>query len=267
MPGPRQNASGAPHTSSVGSSTVARATIKFKTSSTLLKNLFPSQSYSFAVRDTVAIARFSIESLRNIAWLGGGGYDLLALYVDGVNYTKKDGKVLQGTYCPVMFENLTDPILSGREELGMPKVFSDIDIVKTDGDYKASVSWRGNKWAEFEWSGLQNQLPAASDCADFGKGLLIHKWIPATGQAQRGKPDADYDVFIPTYGQGPPHATRTTMKSSRSHFKIWDSSESKFPTLHHIVARLAEIPVFEILEGSLSETQEVDDLFSAQILD
>ena len=203
-----------------------------------------------------------------MAWLGGGGYDLLALYVDGVNYAKKDGEVLQGAYCPVMFENLTDPILSGREELGVPKVYSDINIVRTAGDYKASISWRGNKWAEFEWNNLQEQLPPASHYeGDTDKGLLIHKWIPATGQAQHGKPDADYDVFIPTYGRGPPNAARKTAKSSRSQFKIWDSSDTKFPTLHHIVARLAELPVFEILEGTLSETQGVDDLSSAQVLD
>ncbi len=87
--------------------------IKFKTSATLLRNMFPNSQYSFEKADTVATASFSLESLENLEWLGGRGYDVFAFYIHGVSYKLGDGQVLKGTYCPVMFGNLADSILTG----------------------------------------------------------------------------------------------------------------------------------------------------------
>jgi hypothetical protein len=53
-------------------------------------------------------------------WLGGSGYDHLGLYIHGVEYHKKNGEIISGTYMPLLFESPTDPIVSSREELGMP---------------------------------------------------------------------------------------------------------------------------------------------------
>ena len=114
LPGPRQDSFGRTHSQSLQSSTSTKRVIKFKTSATLLRNMFPNDRYSFAKPDTVATASFSLESLENLEWLGGRGYDLFALYIHGVSYKLGDGQVLNGTYCPVMFENQTDPVSLSR---------------------------------------------------------------------------------------------------------------------------------------------------------
>jgi hypothetical protein len=37
---------------------------------------------------------------------------------------------VRGMYVPILFENLTDAIVSGREELGIPKLYSAIDKIR-----------------------------------------------------------------------------------------------------------------------------------------
>ena len=100
MPGPRQTTSGVQREST--ESTFTTASIKFKTSRTLLQNLFPhnSTSYRFKSPGTVAYASFSQTTLNKMEWLGGSGYKHLGLYIHGVEYVKKDGMAISGTCKP-----------------------------------------------------------------------------------------------------------------------------------------------------------------------
>ena len=125
MPGPRQDFHGRPHNGS--NATFKTASIKIKSSRTVLENLFPNDKLRFASPDTVAHATFAATQLDNLEWLGGRGYSHFGLYIHGVQYTKDNGETVTGTYLPLLFENLTDPILSGREELGFPKLFAELD--------------------------------------------------------------------------------------------------------------------------------------------
>ncbi len=288
MPGPRQDFHGNSHLSSLSSSSSSiTATIQFKTSATLLRTLFPNPSYRFNKPDTVTRASFSVQTLKNMAWLGGGSYDLLGFYIHDVQYTTRSGETLHGSYCPVMFENLTDPILSGREELGYPKLYSDISITpRNDGDasdVEARIGWRGAEWATFRWRGLRDQAQQQPSSAvvsqngahqedDDGKdnnsheeGMFVHKCIPASDGAERGKhrADVEYDVFIPASKTGVTR-TKRVRKAEHADFKFEDLGFQRLPTLHHIVSRLAEIPVFEVVEASIVEADGVGDMSGAR---
>lgn len=293
MPGPRQTSEGNSHQSSSSSSSSITALIKFKTSATLLRTLFPNSSYRFNKPDTVALASFTVQTLQNMAWLGGGSYDLLGFYIHDVEYTARSGETLHGSYCPVMFENLTDPILSGREELGYPKLYSDISITaRNDGDgdsssVEARIAWRGTDWARFRWQGLRDhahQQPNSAEASENGshqnddgeanknnhrqEGILVHKCIPSSDKAERGKrrADAEYDVFIPA-SDTVETRTKRIRQAEHAEFKFEDIGFKKLPTLHHIVSRLAEIPVFEIVEASIVEADGVGDLAGARRLE
>lgn len=267
LPGPRQDAFGRSQRQSLRNSTATKASMKFKTSSTILRNLFPNERYSFEKRDTVAVASFSLQSLANMAWLGGGGYDLLALYIHDVCYRQHNGQIVKGTFCPVMFENLADPILSGREELGVPKMFSDIEISRSSTSCRATLSWRGAQWAEFQWKTLKEDTTTMDQAEDPIGGLLVHKYIPATGRKGPQDADANYAVFIPEEpGVSTIKSKSVTIKSDLG-VKITDLGWQKLPTLHPIVRRLSEIPIFEFLEGGLTGYQGVSDLAGAQRLD
>ncbi|SLM35927.1 Acetoacetate decarboxylase beta barrel domain [Lasallia pustulata] len=303
MPGPRQTSTGQTHSLTFPSSSSTTATIKFKTSATLLRTLFPNTSYRFHKTDTVALASLSVQTLSNLDWLAGGSYDLLALYVHGVEYTTSTGEKLSGSYCPVMFENLTDPILSGREELGFPKLFSDIHVTTTasDGDgsergssgggkCEARISWRGAEWATFSWSGLKDQSsPMQADGTttvtdpkggakeeeeeeeEEQQGLFVHKCIPSSSLTPHHQEphlralDAEYDVFVPSYKlDGGVKKTRT-QKAEHAAFEIKGGlGWEKLPTLQHIVGWMADMPVFEVVETRIVQADGVGDLSGAR---
>ena len=270
MPGPRQDHTGVPRDGH--DSTSITASIKFKTSRTVLQNLFPTgrKDLSFKNPGTVAYASITTTTLDKMAWLGGGGYSFWALWIHGVQYTKQDGSVVTGNYLPIMFENLTDPIVSGREELGMPKLFSDIDVRKTQTNYAITTSWRGATWGAFNLSNLkemestQNAVASVSG-SDEDATQIVYRYMPTVGSENKGRAAEEYFAAV--------HLAEE--KTAPKLLRCWETSSAtinidgslgwnKLPTLSHIVERLAEVPVYEIVGAKVTESVGVSDLASCR---
>lgn len=248
MPGPRQDSIGRPVDAPNG--TFKTTSIRFKTSSTYLQTLFPTPAFRFARPGTVVEATFQVNELDNLPWLGGGGYRYAALRIHGVQYTKKDGSTVFGSYLPILFENLADPIVSGRDELGMPKLFADIQGDKQENSLEISLSWRG---AEFVRLKLDNLKPASPDSEKAGPppspfapppapedGELVYQYVPAVGKP--GTSDAEYPVFLPYKGSTTERVVERTLSSSDASLSFQAGDRKSLPTLYHISAALAEIP-------------------------
>ena len=84
---------------------------------------------------------------RAVDWLAGGGYNLITVGVPAA-YTHEEER-LEGLFVLVIWENKTAPILAGREQSGMPKVFAEIedhhqlgDRVFTNASYEGSAFLR-----------------------------------------------------------------------------------------------------------------------------
>jgi hypothetical protein len=265
FPGPRQTFQGAPRTAT--HSTFTTASIKFKTSRTLLENLFPSASFRFKSPGTIAHASFSQTTLNKMEWLGGTGYRHLGLYIHGVEYTKKDGTVLDGTYLPLLFESLTDPIVSGREELGMPKIYCSIDLWRREHSYRVQAGWQGVNFGTLQLEGLREVDPAEDKGTIGGEddqGIFAYKYIPAVGE--RGKADAEYATFVPHAEEAKvvPSTVKRVYKAERASFKFEGLDWDALPTLHHVVSRLEELPVYEVVSAKVVEGVGVPDVSSAR---
>ncbi|KAJ5218220.1 uncharacterized protein N7498_000319 [Penicillium cinerascens] len=266
LPGPRQDGWSYPRPNGLSGALSTVATITFKTSGTLLRNLLPSPAYSLISPDTVAEASVSVQSIQGLPWLSGKGYELITFRFHGVQYCRQDGSTIQGSYCPVLFENLTDPILTGREELGWPKLFSDIVVQQpSDAEYHAVVSWNRVQWASVSMTTLQEQAVEGprkvNDTALPGRDcLLVHKYIPTTtDQPCREMADADYAVLV----KMSPPVVKRRLRTSAARFKITARGEQELPTLYPIVNRLAELPVFEIVDSTVEVVQGMDDFSTA----
>jgi hypothetical protein len=246
--------------------------IRFRSSRTYLQNLLP-KGFAFTSPATVASASISCTTLDGMTWLGGGGYDHLGLYIHGINYTKQDGSKVFGTYMPVLFENAADPIITGRDELGMPKIFADIDVQEQDAGKgaKISIGWRGMQFGSFEISDLSNVKPVVNGHAEAPprgpgppppppeQGQFHLRYVPAVGQP--GKTDAEYPVFVPKPESAGEPAESFASKTASFSFQSGDWQ--KLPTLHHIAEWLAEMPVYGVEEAKLVKTSSVSDLSSA----
>ncbi|KAL2847477.1 hypothetical protein BJY01DRAFT_234284 [Aspergillus pseudoustus] len=265
MPGPRQDFEGNSRLGRSTKSTFQTTSIRFTTSRTLLQNLLPNDSYSFATASTVATASISQTLLNGMDWLGGGGYRHLGLYIEGVQYKKTDGEIVNGTYLPILFESLTDPIVSGREEIGMPKLYSAIDANERDGSYYLQASWRGAVWGRLRWEDLEDEDPAAHSVPADG-GLLLHRYVPKVGAESKGEAEVEYPVFVPNADESKLVVSKVTRvrTAKKAGFEIDGLSWKALPTLHHIISRLAEIPVDEILSAKVVEGEGVPDVSSAR---
>ncbi len=267
MPGPRQTHFGHPRQAT--ESTFTTASIKFKTSRTMLQNLFPhtSSSYRFKSPGTVAYASFSQTTLNKMEWLGGSGYRHLGLYIHGVEYVKKDGTIISGTYMPLLFESLTDPTVSGREELGMPKLYTSIDIHRRASSYRINTGWEGAIWGNFTWEGLVESDQSAESGKISGEdddGILVYRYIPKVGRENKGQAEAEYPVFVPYAEDFPTPRPQRVWKATKPSFKLDALDVDALPTLHHIIERLAELPVYEIVSGKVVEGVGVPDVAAAR---
>jgi hypothetical protein len=257
------------------------ASVKFKSSRTVLENLFPTEKLKFAVADTVAYATFAVTQLDNLEWLGGRGYSHFGLYIHGVQYTKDNGDTVTGTYLPVLFENLADPILSGREELGFPKLYCDLNLKKNGQSWTLDAGWMSSKFCSLTITGLEASPATNSDnaaqTASSGQkapsaneeGMFFQKYVPATGSLdskERGQADVDYTAFLP-YDEGANAVEKkieSTQKASSAEIEFDALDWKALPTLHHIVARLKEIPVYKVVEAKVVEGTGVSDVGGAR---
>ncbi|KAF2113756.1 hypothetical protein BDV96DRAFT_601233 [Lophiotrema nucula] len=276
MPGPRQEFGGNARDGTAA--TFSTASIRFKTSKTLLQSLLPADAYSFTGLGTVVEASFSVTTLDNLGWLGGRGYSHFGLYIHGVQYKKVNGKIVQGTYLPILFENLADPILSGREELGMPKLFCDLSVKKEGDSSRMEAGWMGSKFCDITLDGFQGHVEQAragengqAPSQQKNEGLLWHKYVPKTGprgSKERGTADVSHAVFLPNEEEAKTVEKKIvkTVKADTADIRFDALDWKKLPTLHHIVDRLAEIPIYEVVEAKLVEGTGVSDVSAARAL-
>ena len=268
MPGPRQTFEGNPR--DLAHTTVVSSSITFKTSRTVLQNLFPpgSKQFSFTSPGTVAFASISQTSLDGMQWLSGNGYDCIDIQIHGVTYTGKDSKTIQGTYVPVQWENLTDSVISGREELGMPKLYSEITRARGETTQVVSASWRGARWGSFEWIDLEevdkDAASASNRGCEFGEGILVQRYIPQVGKDNRGISEAEYTVLERFPDHSKSNVTRI-LKAKRGLISIEPGNWTILPTLHHIVSRLAEIPIYEVVDARIVEAVGVSDVETIKV--
>lgn len=300
-PGPRQ-----PLNQMAGAVSTSRQhhvtyTIRFKTSKTYLRTLLPNKRFSIATPGSFAQASIVCTTLHNLAWLGGkSGYSFCALFLHGVRYTKTDesGHV-DGAFMPVIFEDESDPIITGREELGAPKLGCSIDFSNATGSssQKITLGWRGTTFGTIDLNDLKPATASSTETESekptsggnpfappplVEQGILTWRYVPAVGEP--GKVDAEYAVLDPYddgkhqeealavdsfmeqrkaelgFDQGPLHTKSASVKFEA---KGWE----QLPTLNHVVAGLSDIPVYEILDAKAEFVPSVRDISGARRVD
>src|SRR3990172_4953528 len=131
-----------------------------------------------------------------VDFMTGGGYRLAAVSVAA----QFDGEAghLEGNYVLVMPENSTLPILTGREWLGMPKIFTDISSIRimNDGHLRCEASLWGHLLFGIDIAPPlkeQNALIRKAASAQSTKAPAFgYKYIASLN----GPPDADYPTIM-----------------------------------------------------------------------
>jgi hypothetical protein len=189
--GPRQGENGHKFTSPGSHKTITRS-VSFLTNRDQLEELLPE---GFAVRGE-PVATVSASYMTEIEWLAGRGYNTLGLTIP-VTFTGEVDRAI-GNFLAVLWENLTDPILTGREELGVSKIYCELPEPRIhQGVTHCMASWMGFKFMDMTLSDLTPASPtlAGSTTAPQEDGLLHYKYMPRTGAW--GQADAAYVTLTP----------------------------------------------------------------------
>ena len=201
--------------------------------------------------------------MKQIEWLAGRGYNTLGVTFPAV--FQGDVDRAEGQFLAVLWENLADPIISGREELGFSKVYCELPEPNVlVGGMKCQASWLGFTFLDLK---VQNLTPQSRDQIDdfvagqAGDGRLHYKYIPRTGQW--GEADAAYAVLTPAATPNQVIEERSVGEGTvRFHSATWE----QLPTLFHIVNTLGALEIKEYLGASVTKTVGLKDFSDQRIL-
>lgn len=260
--GPRRGPDGIKFACKDGSESTTYA-VSFLSDKAQLENLIPE---GFQIRgEPVVTVAFS--QLRKLEWLAGRGYNVLGVTLP-VTFTGKVDRA-KGELLTVLWENLCDPIITGREELGFSKIYCELpEPVTYNGVTEGTASWLGFKFMDLKIQDLKS-VPAAefpkpvnNRSADGAwNGLLHYKYMPKSFVP--GSADAAYTVLTPA--EMPNRAVQEISKGTgqvKFHRARWED----MPTQYTIVNALADLEIKEWRGGTIMKTQGSKDLSDQRIL-
>jgi len=184
------------------------------------------------------VVNVSYSMNRSIDWLAGGSYNIIGVNVPA---TYKGVEKVSGSYPLVLWENLTDPILTGREAQGIPKIYGDIEDHQVSGDsWRTSLSRNGHKILDLRASSMKPVAPAALENLKklFSHGVMLGwKYIPNENFSGAA---LSYATAFPTGS-----SLREAWNAEGGlewHRQTW----SQNPTQSHIVNAMQSLPIKEI---------------------
>ncbi|MFC1937994.1 acetoacetate decarboxylase family protein, partial [Chloroflexota bacterium] len=101
-----------------------RWSVSFLTNREQLDQLLP-EGFEVGAEPVVTV---EAAYMTNIDWLAGRGYNVLGVTFPAVFKGEKDH--VSGNFLSVMWENLCDPIICGREEIGWSKIYAELPTPK-----------------------------------------------------------------------------------------------------------------------------------------
>ncbi|GHJ83751.1 hypothetical protein NliqN6_0153 [Naganishia liquefaciens] len=253
--GPRQGPDGKRFTT-WGESEVHLTSIVYDCERASLQALLPT-GYEIDTEISQPTVLFEAMNLRNLPWLAGRGYNTFGVYANDV-VCKNSKEPVKASYLLVLFENCCDPIITGREELGFPKVWAELpDPITEDGKLIHTASWLGTEFIKLSVPNIEER-PIEESPSMFKRpytmptveGLLHHRYVPSVGEP--GKHDASYPIFVPGAGDRKPPITRfATMSESTvqdCRLEITRHPWERLPTIGNIVDGLANLQLGKVRE-------------------
>lgn len=188
---------------------------------------------------------------KEVDWLAGRGYNMIGVNA-AVKFNGKEDQ-LEGALALVMWESLTDPILTGREIKGVPKIYADIpDHQVINGEWRANASHFSNRIVQITAGDLtaltSEQIVEAKKSVAGKNHWMGWKYIP--------NPDGvgaaiSHPTLFPTEFE-------TTEAWTGKGTVEWEHlTWEQNPTQYHIVNALAELPNLGVVYSAVSKGSSV----------
>ena len=235
------------------------ASVSFLTDGAHLERLLPP-GFALVGEPVVTV---EIQYYTQLEWLAGRGYNTLGIRFPARFDGKRDH--VQGGFLAVLWENLADPILSGRDELGFAKLYCDLPPPRQfRGEEHYFAEWLGHRFIDMSIGGLVEApkaalpLPGLSGGND---GTLHYKYVPRTGAW--GEADLAYACLTPGTGS---HMQVLSAWRGEGRVAFHPTNWEQMPTQFQVVSALAALPQLEPRGASLLETKGGKDLSDQRAL-
>src|SRR5262245_36880635 len=254
-PGPRQMPAEA-NADSTKSPQKTLISASFLTERSTLEQLIPER-FTLAGEPVVTI---EFHYMTDIDWLAGRGYTMIHVWWP-VTFNGERDRIV-GRFLSVMWENLADPIITGRGEIGQPKLFADIPEPRLmDGAYHCEASWMGFRFLQIRVSECPQPETDLVHVPQL-EGTLMLKYVPRTGTW--GEADICQVSFTPA---GTPNLTVESLKAANGSVIFHRAAWRDLPTMYHVVNALADLPVLSAGAASIATTRGGKSNLDQQILE
>ncbi|WP_298669347.1 acetoacetate decarboxylase family protein [uncultured Methanofollis sp.] len=230
-------------------------TLTYETERDLLENYIPEGFELLAPEVQVSFNKFT-----EINWMQGGQYNLINVSAPVRFHGTKDR--LDGAYTLVVWENKTAPILGGREQTGIPKIYADIeDLHIVRPHYATTVSYEGNTFLtlDFEAAG-----PVTGEGLDAVKSQMASmntlgwRYIPKVGA-----PGAEVSQFV-LYPQG---MEVESAQAGTGTLRWTEQTPMQNPAQYYIINSLAALPIKRVTQAVLTEGRAVLRAMGARVIE
>jgi len=237
--------------------------VSFLTNREQLEELLPER-FEVGAEPVVSV---SASYMKEIEWLAGRGYNVLGVSFPAVFNGERDRA--KGGFLTVLWENLCDPILTGREQLGFSKIYCELPEPTTlRGETHCIASWLGFKFLDMKLTDM-TLVPLNPSAVSAGKqrddgvltGTLHYKYMPRTGEW--GSADTGYAVLSPAEGS---NSVTTELWRGKGSVEFHKARWEDLPTQYHVVNALHELEVLEYRGASISKSVGGKDLSDQRIL-
>jgi hypothetical protein len=256
--GPRQGPDGR-RFENEGTPKTTSIAVSFLTNRDQLEALLP-EHFELAGEPVVTV---EASYLTEIEWLAGRGYNILGVSFPATFHGEQDR--VTGNFLTVLWENLADPIITGREELGFAKIYCELpEPVVYGGAWHVTASWLGFRFLDVEVRNLRQQAPEEVEQilqAQTGDGTLHFKYIPRTGEWSTA--DVAYATLTPAATPNKVMKERWVGEGSvQFHRARWED----MPTQYNIVNTFYDLKIKEYRTASVTKAVGGKDLGDQRIL-
>lgn len=213
--------------------------------------------------DPVLTVTFSY--MTGIEWLAGRGYNMLGVSLPA--RVRHRGGWLAGPFLLVLWENLADPIITGREQLGFNKIWCELPDPETSGGRAVcTASWLGHTFARLELTGLAPvaaPAPPAPLPAGHTRASLLHlRYFPRIGAL--GEPAVCDKVYSPATSEA---GTLIETRAGAGRLELLPTTWTDMPTQFHIIEALRALPMSEVRLARFQRTKGGTDHFGQALVE
>ena len=172
---------------------------------------------------------------------------------------------MTGSFLTVLWKNLADPIITGREELGYAKIYCDLpEPAVLRGERHLNASWMGFRFLDVKVYNLRQQSAeemTALAQAPANAGVLHYKYFPRTGEWETA--DVACATLTPATTPNRVIKERWVGEGSVQFFKArWED----MPTQYNIVNTFYDLEIKEYRGASVTKSVGGKDLSDQRIL-